>query len=187
MKKILLIGGLSSIGYAFYYFFKKQLDLALSFTYKIKNFEVKEITSKDAKVKATIQVKNNSSFEIEVINYDLDFIYKNAKLINAKSTRPIMVNADSNFDIEADGLVNFKALGSIAFDLVKDAFANKPINIKVNGSVKVKFIGFVQTVEIQGDEFIVSQNLLEDLSLDDDVDKGKAKVNKIIGFLGLKI
>ena len=72
MKKILLIGGLSSIGYAFYYFFKKQLDLALSFTYKIKNFEVKEITSKDAKVKATIQVKNNSSFEIEVINYDLE-------------------------------------------------------------------------------------------------------------------
>ena len=120
-------------------------------------------------------------------NYDLDFIYKNAKLINAKSTRPIRVNADSNFDIQADGLVNFKALGSIAFDLVKDAFANKPINIKVNGSVKVKFIGFVQTVEIQGDEFIVSQNLLEDLSLDDDVDKGKAKVNKIIGFLGLKI
>ena len=40
MKKVLLFGGIGLAGFGFYRYFKYQVDMALNYDYKIKNFKV---------------------------------------------------------------------------------------------------------------------------------------------------
>ena len=40
MKKVLLFGGIAIAGFGLYRYFKYQIDLALNYDYKLKNFEI---------------------------------------------------------------------------------------------------------------------------------------------------
>jgi hypothetical protein len=73
MKKLLIFGGILGIGYSFYYYFKKQLNLALAFDYQLKGFEVEELTTTEANIKLVLEVRNKSSFKIIVNSYDFTF------------------------------------------------------------------------------------------------------------------
>ena len=179
MKKWFFFAGLVGVGYSFYYFFKKQFELALSLDYKIKNLKFLELTTSKAKVDITVNVSNKSSFQIEVLEYDLTFKYKGIPIASTQNFQPIVIKADSSFDVNAIGNIDFLASKSALLPFVKDALAKQPINIQVNGYVKVKFLNINRALNFTDEEFVYSQNILEELKLADDVEKLKTWATNI--------
>jgi hypothetical protein len=72
IKKVLIIGGVGLAGYGLYRYFKYQVDLAMKYDYKIKNFKYLGISGNDIKVSATIQISNKSNFKLIVNSFDLN-------------------------------------------------------------------------------------------------------------------
>ena len=66
IKKVLIVGGVGLAGYGLYRYFKYQVDLAMKYDYKIKNFKYLGISGNDVKVSATIQISNKSNFKLNV-------------------------------------------------------------------------------------------------------------------------
>ena len=97
MKKILFILGIGGISYALYSYFTKQLSLALDWDFKVKGVKVLYIDKKRTKLNLTISVYNKSIFELLVKNYDLDIIYENVKIGNAKTSTQFTVNGEQYF------------------------------------------------------------------------------------------
>ena len=64
MKKVLLFGGIGLAGFGLYRYFKYQVDMALNYDYKIKNFKVLGYDSDNINVSLELEITNNSSIEI---------------------------------------------------------------------------------------------------------------------------
>jgi len=176
MRKFLFIIGVSGIVGSLYYYFKKQLELALQYEYSVKDFKIKELTTKQTEIEATIKLVNKSSFEIEVLNYDLEISYKNNRFLQLKSSDNFLIPADSSFDLVASGKIDFdeskKALMPFALSVLQE----KPIKIELSGFVKVKFIGLEHTVTFENETIEYSSNLLKEYGLADDFEKLKQKI-----------
>lgn len=76
MKKILLFGGIGLAGFGLYRYFKYQVDMALNYDYKIKNFKVLGYDNDNINISVELEIVNNSSFEILVKEYDLKLFFK---------------------------------------------------------------------------------------------------------------
>lgn len=187
MKKVLVLGGLASIGYAFYYYFKKQISLALNFDYKLKDAKVIKLDTKGATLDFAIEVSNNSSFQVDIMGYDIAFKYKNVQLGNTKSNKRFTVNADSKFVVQSIGDVSFQNAKSVLLPFVKDVIDRKPIQVDVEGYIDVEFSSFSRRIEFNNKTFTYSKDLLVDVGLDDEFEKGKTKIGDILGKIGIKI
>lgn len=187
MKKVLLFGGIVTTGFAFYYFFKKQIDLALSSDYKIKRVKLTSITKTNATVSCEMEVSNKSSFSVVIQGYDIRFLYNNIEIGHTTNDIPITIPSDSSFDIVAKGDIDITNIKSQIIKLSTDILSNKPVKIVVNGTIFVKFLGIARTIEFKDNDFVYSKNLLETVGLDDDLDRFKVKINNYIGQLGLKL
>lgn len=182
-KKILIFSGIAVTGYAFYYYFKKQIDLALSFDYVIKKLRILNLNSNEAEVSCELEIKNKSSFQVDIKNYDLSFSYDDVEIATAKNNQIISIPRDSTFDIRAKGFINLKNVKAKLFDLSFDILQNKPINIVINGTINVQFIGINKTLEFSNNSFVYSKNILEAVGLDDDLEKIKSNVKSYLDIL----
>ena len=63
MRKLFFYGGIGIIGYAFYSYFKKQYDLAVNYTYRLKNINVLELSKEKATLDCTVEIKTNPHFK----------------------------------------------------------------------------------------------------------------------------
>lgn len=187
MKKFLVLGGLATIGYSFYYYFKKQLSLALNYDYKIRNVKVLNLTNDNAKIECSLEIINKSTFQIEVLSYDITLKFKGVPFANSKSEIPFLILPDSSFTVTAVGNIDFKKSKEVLFPFVKDILGKKPINIEVDGFISVKFLNLQRKINFDNSKFTYSENLLRDYGLEDDVDKGVDKVKNILGKIGIKI
>jgi LEA14-like dessication related protein len=177
--------GVFGIGYSFYYFFKKQLELALNYEYKLYNFKITELSLSKASVKFLIQINNKSRFTIDVLEYDLNFEYKNVKVANAKSVKPFSVLPDGKFDIKALATFDFDSTSLVLSDLYNEAMAKKPIVLTINGFIDVKLFNFQKRIKFKGTEFVASENLLADLKLNNDIVKIGSWADDLLGNLGI--
>ena len=76
IKKALIIGGVGLAGFGLYRYFKYQVDLAMKYDYKIKNFKYLGIKGNDVNVSATIEITNKSNFKLEE-EYNTKPVFKN--------------------------------------------------------------------------------------------------------------
>jgi LEA14-like dessication related protein len=176
MRKVLFILGISGIVGSLYWYFKKQLELALQYEYSVKDFKIKELTDNNTEVEATIKLKNKSSFEIEVLNYDIQILYKGNELIRTISDKGFFIPADSVFDLTASGVVKFEETKRLLLPFALNVLQQKPIKVELKGFVKVKFIGLEHTLTFENESFEYSSNLLKEYGLDDDLEKLKQKI-----------
>lgn len=187
MRKILFLGGVSMVGYAFYYYFKKQYNLAMNYAYKIKDVNVLNLTTKKATIDATVEITNKSNFQVSIDSYDLIFKFKGFSFAQTSSETPILVNPDSKFLVKAVGEIDFSNYKEILLPAVTDILQRKKIEIIVFGTMKVSFMGVSQTIEFDDRAFTYTEDLISDVGLSQKFEKSKGKVADILGKIGIKI
>lgn len=167
MRKFLFILGIAGITGSLYYYFKKQLELALSYEYNLKNFRIRNLTAESAEIETTINLKNKSAFEIEVLDYNLQIFYKNILISNSVSEKSFKILADNEFNVVTTTKIDFGDVKKVLLPFVLNVMQEKPINVEVSGFVKVKFIGLQHTIKFDKEKIEYSSNLLKEYGLDD--------------------
>lgn len=186
MKKVLLFGGIGLAGFGLYRYFKYQVDMALNYDYKIKNFKVLGYDNDKIDVSIEIEIKNNSSFEILIEEYDLNLIFKGKNFANTSTKTPFVVLPNTSFVLKTTGAINLKESKVAVLPFIKDVLARRPINIEVVGFIKVKFLGIKYTLKFDREKFEYSTDLLKDVGLSEKVSDFKTKNPTIAKFLGIK-
>jgi LEA14-like dessication related protein len=186
MKKVLLLGGIGLAGFGLYRYFKYQIDLALNYDYKIKNFKILSYDSNKINASIEIEVVNKSNFQILVNEYDLKISYKGKNFANAKKTTPFLVLPNNSFSLKTEGVINVKESSVAVLPFIQDVLGKKPINVEVTGTIKVKFIGIDYTLKFNNETFQYSSDLLRDLGLSKKVGSFKQKNPQLAKFLGIK-
>ena len=186
MKKGLLYGGIALAGFGLYRYFKYQVDLALNYDYKIKNFKVLSYDDDKIKTSIEIEIKNNSSFEILIKEYDLKIFFKGNNFATAVTKTPFLVLPNSSFLLKTGGDINVKQTKVAVIPFVQDVLAKRPINVEVLGFIKVKFLGINHTLKFNKDKFQYSPDLLAEIGLSKKVNQFKLKNPKLAKLLGIK-
>jgi LEA14-like dessication related protein len=188
MKKVLLFGGIGLAGFSLYRYFKYQVNQALNYDYKIKNFKYTNVDVENNKIDVSLDIflTNNSSFEIVVRSYDLKFAFKGVDFASSKSNNSFVIMPNTSFPLKISGTLDLKKAKISVLPLVQDILGRKPINIEVSGNVKVKFIGINSTINFNHDSFQYSADLLKEYNLAKPFEKFKLKNPKLAQLLGIK-
>jgi len=176
MRKFLFILGISGIVGSLYYYFKKQLELALQYEYSIKDWRIKSLTPEEAEIEAVVKLTNKSAFEIEVLNYDIKISYKGNEFLNTISENSFFIPADTSFDLKASGKIDFEGSKKSLLPFAVNVLQQKPIKVEITGFVKVKFLGIEHTINFEKESVEYSSNLLKEYGFDDDIEKLKQKI-----------
>jgi LEA14-like dessication related protein len=186
IKKVLIIGGVGLAGYGLYRYFKYQVDLAMKYDYKIKNFKYLGIDGNNIKVSATIQITNKSDFQLIVNSFDLDLYYNGKKFADVISTKPTTIEPNKSFDITGFGVLNVNDIKEGLPAFLSDVLKQKSIEIEVEGALKIKFININSTIQFNKEKFTYSTDLISEYGFGKDYDKLKQKYSKIFNFFGIK-
>lgn len=186
MKKVLFFGGIAIAGFGLYRYFKYQIDLALNYDYRLKDFKVLGQEGDMLKVSATFEITNKSSFKIDVTGYELQLSFKDIPFALTKSTEKITIDSNSSFQIVGYGEINVAKTKIVIIPFLKDVLNRKPIDISVSGVVNVVFLGIPTTLKFDKQKFNYSVDLIEDYKLGTAYDKLKLKYPKIFSILGVK-
>ena len=186
VKKALIIGGVGIAGYGLYRYFKYQVDLAMKYDYKIKNFKYLGINGNDVKVSATIQITNKSSFRLVVNSFDLDLYYEGKKFADVISTKPVTIEPNSSFDITGIGVINVNDIKVGLPQFLSDVLKQKPIEIEVLGQLKINFMNVNSTINFNREKFTYSTDLISEYGFGDKYSKLKQKYSNIFNFFGIK-
>ena len=186
VKKALIIGGVGLAGYGLYRYFKYQVDLAMKYDYKIKNFKYLGINGNDVKVSATIQITNKSSFRLVVNSFDLDLYYEGKKFADVISTKPVTIEPNSSFDITGIGVINVNDIKVGLPQFLSDVLKQKPIEIEVLGQLKINFMNVNSTINFNREKFTYSTDLITEYGFGDKYSKLKQKYSNIFNFFGIK-
>lgn len=186
VKKALIIGGVGLAGYSLYRYFKYQIDLAMKYDYKIKNFKYLGINGNDVKVSATIQITNKSNFKLIVNSFDLDLYYQGKKFADVISTKPITIEPNRSFDITGVGVINVNDIKEGLPSFLSAVAKQKPIKIEVEGDLKINFMNLNSTINFNKEEFTYSSDLITEYGFGKEYDKLKQKYPKIFNFFGIK-
>jgi len=188
MRKVLLFGGIGLAGFGLYRYFKYEVSQALNYDYKIKNFKYTNVDVANNKIDVSLEIDltNNSSFEVVVRSYDLNFSFKGIDFASSKSNNSFVVLPNTSFTLKIAGTIDLQKAKASVLPLVKDILARNPINIEITGSVKVKFIGINSTITFNKQSFQYSADILKEYNLAKPFDKFKQKNPKLAQLLGIK-
>lgn len=186
MKKVLLFGGIALAGFGLYRYFKYQVNLALNYDYKIKNFKILNYDNENINVSVELEIVNNSAFEILVKEYDLKLFFKGKNIANAKNKVPFAIMPNNSLTVKTEGAINVQESKVAILPFVQDVFAKRPIKLEVTGFIKVKFLGINYTIRFDQESFQYSADLLKDVGLDNKLDRFKQKNPAIAKILGIK-
>jgi len=178
MKKGLLFGGIALAGFGLYRYFKYQIDLALNYDYKIKNFKV--LSYDNDKIKTSID------FEILNKEYDLQLFFNGKNFANTSVNTPFAVLPNSSFILKTTGDINVLESKIAVLPFIQDVLARRPINVEVLGFLKVKFLGINYTLKFNKEKFEYSTDLLKEVGLSKKVSDFKRKNPALAKFFGIK-
>jgi LEA14-like dessication related protein len=186
IKKALIIGGVGLAGFGLYRYFKYQVDLALKYDYKLKNFKYLGIDGNDIKVSATIEITNKSNFKLTINSFDLNLFYKGKKFSDVVSEKPVIINANQSFEVVGQGILNVNDIKQALPLFIIDVAKRKPIDVEVEGNMKINFMGINSTITFDKEKFNYSSDLIAEYGFGDKYERFKEKYSKIFGALGLK-
>jgi LEA14-like dessication related protein len=186
MKKGLLFGGLALAGFGMYRYFKYQVNMAMNYDYKIKDFKIDKIEGSNVYISTSVEIKNKSSFKVTVKSYDLQLAFKGVPFANTSSNLEMNILPDSVFTLKTSGVIALDKAKTAVIPFFNDVVKRNPINVEINGFVKVKFLGIPSTIKFDNQQITYSQDLIKDYKLDKGYDKLKEKYPKVFSALGIK-
>lgn len=186
MKKVLLFGGIAIAGFGLYRYFKYQIDMALNYDYKLKDFKIISQQGETMKVSATFEITNKSSFKVDVTGYNLQLFFKDQPFASTTSTEKITIKPNSSFEIIGYGEINLAKSKVLILPFIKDVLDRKPIDVSVSGVVNIVFLGVPTSLRFDKQKFNYSIDLIEDYKLGNAYERLKAKYPKVFSLLGIK-
>jgi LEA14-like dessication related protein len=186
IKKALIIGGLGLFGFGLYRYFKYQVDLAMNYDYRIKKFEYLGADGDNINVSATIQLTNNSNFQLIINSFDLDLFFEGKKFADVVSTQVVVIQPKNSFDIKGVGVLNVNDLKTSLPVFITDVLKQKPINIEVEGELKINFMGIDSTIVFNKEKFTYSTDLISEYGFNEKYTNIKNKYSKIFSAIGIK-
>lgn len=181
MKKLLFLSGIIAIGGSFYYYFKRQLDLAMDFTYDIKDIKFSNLTKKGTEIRLIFEFTNRSNFKVEVVDYSFNFKYNQISIGSTKSHKPTTIQPNETVTINANGYLSFSNLKASITPFLNDFFQKKPIDLEIYGYIQIEFMGIRRTIDLEGKNVVFSENLLADLNIESQFDSVRNKINDLLG------
>jgi LEA14-like dessication related protein len=185
MKKVLLFGGIAIAGFGLYRYFKYQIDLALNYDYKLKDFKVISQIGEVMKVSAVFEITNKSSFKVDVTGYDLQLFFKGIPFAQTISKEKTTIQPNSSFEVVGKGEVNLAKSKILILPLIKDIAERNPIDISVSGVVNIVFLGVPTSLQFDKQKFKYSVDLIEDYKLGNAYERLKLKYPKVFSILGI--
>lgn len=185
MKKLLIFGGIAIVGVGLYRYFKYQVDLALNYDFRLKNFQVINVEGNLINVSATFSIVNKSSFKVEIKSYDLQLFFKDNLFATTHSIEPVTIMPNSTFEIKALGAIDIDKAKIAVLPFVKDVLDRKPINIAVTGVVDIVFLGIPTNFKFDNQNFNYSIDLIDELKLSDGYERLKSKYPKFFKLIGV--
>jgi|TARA_Y100000114_G_scaffold157153_1_gene187462 hypothetical protein len=182
MRKLLFVLGIGGIGYAVYNYFNKQLQLALDWEFKVKGFNILNISKDNAKLKLNLEILNKSNFNLLVKDYDLKIFYEGVEVGTAKSTVPFEVGADSWFPVPTVVDVNFKGFSSQLDDLGINILLGKPFVVDITGNMNVEYSKIKKKVILNVPDVVISKNVGDEIG----ISKPLNQINAFLENLGIK-
>jgi LEA14-like dessication related protein len=186
MKKLLLFGGIAVAGFGLYRYFKYQIDMALNYDYKLKDFKILSQDGEVMKVSATFEITNKSSFKVDVTGYDLKLFFKDTPFASTISTQKTTIQPNSSFEIVGYGEINLTKSKVVIMPFIKDVLARKPLDISVTGVVNIVFLGVPTSLMFDKQKFNYSIDLIEDYKLGNAYERLKSKYPKVFSLIGIK-
>lgn len=186
-KTLLLLAGFGLAGFGLYRYFKYQVDKAMNYDYKIKNFKIINVEGKDVTVEVQVEFINRSSFQIVVNSYDMQLFFKNIAFLHTTGTTPVTVVPEGSFIFKGQGIINLDDAKQAVLPFISDVAMQRPIDIQVTGFIHVTFLGINYTIEFDKQEINYSMDILKDYGINKGWENLKAKfpgITKIFSFLG---
>ena len=186
LKKVLIIGGVGLAGYGLYRYFKYQVDLAMKYDYKVKNFKYEGIKGNDVVLSATIEITNKSNFQLTINSFDLELFFNDKKFADVVSTKTVVIEPNSSFDVVGTGVMNVNDIKGGLPNLLLNIAKRQPIDIEVNGSLKISFMRINSTIQFNKEKVTYSNDLISEVGLGNKYEGIKEKYSKIFSLLGIK-
>jgi LEA14-like dessication related protein len=186
MKKVLLFGGITLAGFGLYRYFKYQIDMALNYDYKLKDFKIISQIGEVMKVSAVFEITNKSSFKVDITGYDLQLFFKDIPFAQTISKEKTTIQPNSSFEVVGYGEINLAKSKILILPLIKDIANRKPIDISVSGIIKIVFLGIATSLKFDKQKFNYSIDLIEEYNLGNAYERLKAKYPKVFSALGIK-
>jgi len=186
LKKALIIGGIGLAGFGLYRYFKYQVDLAMKYDYKIKNFKYLGIKGNDINVSATIEITNKSNFKLIINSFDLKLFYNGKKFSDVVSKKQTIIEPNSSFEVTGVGIINVNDLKESLPSFLNNVLKQKPIDIEVEGVVKIVFMNVNSTIKFNKEKFNYSTDLISEYGFGEKYQKFKDKYSKVFQALGIK-
>jgi hypothetical protein len=145
-KKILIassiIGGIGLFAYSFYYYFKRQTELAKNFTFKILSFSFENFDLQLIKGKLNILFQSVSDLEIVVKEFYLDFYFNGVVVGYLEDVNEFIIPSNSNSVIPLEFNLNPQLIIKDISDIVLYSTKKKDANIDIVGYATIKS-GFI--------------------------------------------
>ena len=186
MKKYLYLGGVGLAVFGLYRYFKYQVDLALNYDYQLKDFRVLSYEGNNVTISAEFALTNRSTFQIQVVSYDLQLFYNGVQFASTASATPTTIMPAATFKVKGQGIINVDEAKTALLPFFNDVLNRRPINIQVSGNVKVVFLGIPYTMNFDKQAFNYSTDVLKEYKLDTSYEKLKAKYPKLFAMIGVK-
>lgn len=162
--------GIAAIGYGVYNYYRKQINLALQYCYKIYDIDIITIEQNLIVFKIFIKIKNKSNFSFKLKGYDLNVSLNRNHIANITSSTEQYVYNNAVSTIEL--LVKFNPRMTFDWDDLIDLIANmigdrSKIFISIYGRINagIDFINFKIPVSFE-------------LTLEEMLSKGKSAESK---------
>jgi LEA14-like dessication related protein len=145
MKKALLIlGGLSVLGFGLYKYFKTQADLLSKFTWKISGVKNVKISFTELSMDINILLTSVADIEAKIIKMYFDLYIQGTNVGFVSNDKEFIIPANGSSTIPLHISINPQSIFKNLIDVTLGAGKQKDVMFKLDGYVNVKS-GFIST------------------------------------------
>lgn len=148
-KALLVIGGLSLLGFTIYKYFTYQLNLLKDYEWKISGFKIKKFSISEINIDLGILFTSKADLETEVRKIYLDLFLEGKNVGYVTEQKPFIVPAKGSHNIVLDISVNPKKVITNISDIVLNIGKRKDIKFKIDGYADIKSGIFKATLPIK--------------------------------------
>jgi hypothetical protein len=148
-KSLLVIGGLSLLGFTLYTYFKYQFNLLLNYEWKISSLKIKKFSINEINIDLGILFTSKADIETEVKKIYLDLFLEGKNVGYVTEQKPFIVPARGSHNIILDISVNPKKIIFNISDIVLNVGKRKDVMFKIDGYADIKSGIFKATLPIK--------------------------------------
>jgi LEA14-like dessication related protein len=112
--------------------------------------------------------------------------YNGKKFSDVVSKKQTIIEPNSSFEVTGVGIINVNDLKESLPSFLNNVLKQKPIDIEVEGVVKIVFMNVNSTITFNKEKFNYSTDLISEYGFGEKYQKFKDKYSKVFQALGIK-